>query len=530
MLTQAIIPSSRPSVNELPTPTPRHQVFLDALENLGIALPTVPFSAEHLVTTCPFCGQRESFHIDFTRVRWACTAGCGAGGLIKLHELIERLRRHRRVPDQPPDIIPRGPEENPERAEAAEKGLQMLLEAAWGAENDWIPLEPEIDRVITFLHNVREGWGRCGRAIFYRRFVHKLHGDSYQPLPAPCHEPGHERCAWHHAKYDLQKWRTNFDHRYGSEPLAVLKFDAPGYGPRALRDVVGRFKGRRLLRQLLGGTIGVLTPTATGAAYLVLVRKKDVSLLPWAERIWKELVPDGFVKTLTVAANAKPLEVAAELRCQAEQSLFLLVASGELSPQAGLNWLAEALGMGGRPAINRVVFGPGFRSLPKQIDPALGPGSAFSLDEAEEALMSAEFESAPFSSSTNRDVNPTYRENLRLPTQDELCELSRLLARRGLTLNDWLARQIDELSWEPCRVCHRPDCGQRPVTPERLLHFTKIEDLVRKGKLIPVKSQEEGEVVAYIPTRDVQWANDGRIYFAQCISPNQFRGLGETFN
>jgi len=491
----------------------RKEEFIKTLEDLGIILPADVSETPNLLTSCPLCRRENAFYVDFSKLVWHCSAGCGEGGIVELRWLLEQVceREHPPKPlEPPPDIVPRGPGWDPKRAEAAEKGLEMLLEAAQGP-SDWVVLEPGMARVLTFLGNVREGWRRCGRAVYYRRFTHKLHGDSYQPEPAPCHEPGHERCSWHHAKYDLQKWQANFDYYYGSEPLAVLKCDAPGYGPRALRDVVGRFKARRPLRQLLRGTVGVLVPTTTGGAYLVLVRKKDLVLLPRAEQIWKQIIPDGSLQLLTVDPSARPLEVAAELRCQAEQAIFLLVASGELDPQAGLNWLCEALGLGRRPTINRIVFGVGFQKVPPSAS-SIKRGEAVT-NIADSTQLSSSQASSALATFSSRGTVDDNRTSTLTPTQlglsswelHQLNNLVTLLRKRGLNFDQWITRHIDELEWEDCKICGRPECGQRPTN--YLIHFTKINSLVQRQELMAL--EQYGEVVAYIHPRDQKWASDG---------------------
>ena len=254
-------------------------------------------------------------------------------------------------------ITPRSPFSDSDRDAAVRRGLELMLVR----ENPWRltgRVEERIERML-------ESHDRCGHDAFYRAFEHQCHAPSYQWAFLPCHATGHERCCWSHAVYELQKqWGDNFWRHYGSQPMALVEFRATGLGPRQLRKSVSSTLKSRPLRRLLSQTIGYLTPTADGYVWRQLCRLTDLDLLSEAQRAWEELVGEGAsVTSLPVQRYPNARNIAAELRCQAEQALPLLVDSGSLEPQQALHWMAEELGR------NRVVFGPGFRKLPPSPEP-----------------------------------------------------------------------------------------------------------------------------------------------------------------
>ena len=252
------------------------------------------------------------------------------------------------------------------------------------------------------------------------------------------------------ARRDLEGKKCSFEAAYGKKPLALLEFHAPGLGPTAMRSLIERFNRRRPLASLLGRTIGFLAPTETGAVYRVLVRKESLKSAVLAMRFWRQVVARGFVRFRRVAGWARAIDIACELRVQAEQSVFLLVAEGSLSPEQGRAWIAETLEEDApRARVRRIVYGPGFCKA----------------SEAVEARVTF-----------------------------------------GSKRNDETVDPIVAPGWEPCRVCGDPKCGQRDATTrsEAVLTYQAIEREVRRGRLLPVYDHDE-HPLAYVPVADANY-------------------------
>jgi hypothetical protein len=237
---------------------------------------------------------------------------------------------------------------------------------------------------------------------------------------------------------------------------------------------------RRSLQPLLGQTIGYLTPDAEGYVWRQLVRFLDLDRLSAAQRAWRELTgPEVSVAIIPIDSHADTLQVAAELRCQAEQTLPLLVASGSVEPAKALVWLEEEL------RCNRVVFGPGFRQV------------SFSEDQGEDAEFSSK-EDEPFlgenSASVPEDLFQSDGEPLGPEDSDPVTG--------GEDMSDESNAGTpppnpDEEPWLPCRVCGDSACGQRLALDLPVLPFSKVEKLLQEGILVP--TDQEDVLVAVHP-------------------------------
>lgn len=338
-----------------------------------------------------------------------------------------------------PGIAPRGTTKDPGRAEAVPRGLERMLHLG----SDW---EPE-GRVEAHLRRRHDAFARCGRDAFYQPFEHRPHGPTFQWGYGPCRAPAHENCAWWHAIYDLSKWEGDFRQHYGGQPLAVVEFRGTGLAPAQLRSLLSLMLKRRPLQCLLGRTMGYLTAGAEGYVWRQLIRFLDLDLLSAAETAWRELAGDEASVVTIPVSPADLLELAAELRCQAEQELPLLVADGSIEPHIGRDLLEAEL------SVNRIVFGPGFR--------------ANSKDEAEEsAEISAE------------EVEEPLAQNSAAIEGDELSE--------GYGDQQGGEEPVDgreATNWELCRLCGKPDCGQRPAKDLPVLPFWSVERLLESGVL-----------------------------------------------
>lgn len=328
---------------------------------------------------------------------------------------------------------------SPGRQRAIERGIQLMLDASgevWGTSN----------RVDGRLQHLLDSFAGCGHDAYMRKVEHIRHGPSYRPSGRFCHEVGHEECAQKHAEEDLKKWEHAFNAAYGGKPMAVVEFYGPRLGPRAMRKHVEHFKNnRKSLAALLGCTIGFIGPVEDGAVYRVLVRRAALGLLFLARQLWREEVPGGYVRVRRVAGWARPIDLAVELRLQAEQSLFLLVAEGRLSPERGRAWMAESLDEDGhRAAVRRAVFGPGFCALQR-------------------------------------------RDNFR-------------------SMPDSHGKDPKLTAWEPCDVCGDPRCGQREATgPGSLVTHEQVRRKLRSGELIPVCEAGSENPLAYVSSWDLNY-------------------------
>ncbi|MEW6230291.1 MAG: hypothetical protein AB1700_19765 [Bacillota bacterium] len=179
-----------------------------------------------------------------------------------------------------------------------------------------------------------------------------------------------------------------------------------------------------------------------------MVRRENLRFWPVAARLWKEQVPGGFMRFRRVAKSAKAIELAAELRVQAEQALFLLVHDQRVSAERAHGWLAEILAEGApRAQIRRTVFGVGFcvRQAPVEF-------GSFPIDRTEDP------KSAP------------------------------------------------PETWQLCSVCGDPRCGEREATSSRgrVLTHAQVQREVSRGRLLPLQDAHE-EIVRYVSAKDVAY-------------------------
>jgi hypothetical protein len=377
-----------------------------------------------------------------------------------------------------PVLKPRGKEKSLEREAAVERGLLAIFDS----RPEWV-----LDgRVHSHIHHLLEAYRRCGKDVFSRPFEHKLHGYSYQWSYLSCHGRGHKNCAWWSATHDWDTWSRQFDDCYGSEPLAVLKLHAPGSGPKAMRWLVGKLFKRRPLQPVLGRTIGFLMPGADGYSLRQLVRLCDLHLAPEVKAIWEEIAGENAsIEVIAVEAWTIARELAAELRCQAEQAIPLLVDAGKLEAKVGLGYMEEEL------KVNHVVFGPGFRS---------GIGDSEEHPDESEAETGGCEEGAEISAKREGWCG-SLAEN-----SADNCD--GLILNFGETLNggDDMCRITPEAgrfvqiqSWQPCKVCGDPACGQRPASDLPILGFWEIERLLKIGVLTP--TGKEGVLLVVQPEK-----------------------------
>ncbi|MCP4612800.1 MAG: hypothetical protein GY845_29245 [Planctomycetes bacterium] len=351
--------------------------------------------------------------------------------------------------DQP--LKPRYENHDCDRDEAIKLGFEAMLEAA----SSFTP-----ERVADRIRRLVGGYDRCMKDAYSQVFEHKCGKTSAQWTYLPCHEPGCEYCSWQNAINHLNKWSPSFLSNYERNRLMIIKFTAENAGHQDIRKRISRMMKSRPVQRSLRNTIGYIVATPDGYSLQQIIRFGALVGFADVKRIWLEIAGEGAdAEFVLVDHQATAQELAAELRCQSEQAIPLLVDANAIDPSRGLELVGEEL------EVNRIVFGPGFRQATKEAELM-----KMALDRNDDAEFSAKVEEAialvENSSNSIGDADSTEPQGENMDC-----------------LSDSTGPFITETEWEPCRVCGDPECGQRPIHHLPLIPFWKIKKLKKQGIL-----------------------------------------------
>lgn len=214
------------------------------------------------------------------------------------------------------------------------------------------------------LRRLPESWERCGTRFWYQQIEHqtpKGNVEESRPTSNPCNTRGCPRCGEYHGSRELRKWESALRLAYPShETLLIVHMTLPALNPAKARDIVNRLHRRRSIRRSLKNTMGFMSLEEGGCEYAFLFTESAlVAHLGTVESLWEEMVPGGEI-WVESAPSSDPLESAVELRLLAERAPFQMVALGIMEPSEAMDAMRSEWGR------NRIVFGPGFRSLAKE--------------------------------------------------------------------------------------------------------------------------------------------------------------------
>lgn len=487
--------------------------LLRELEPLGVR--------EYAPSRCPFCGAPDSFRLATVRpklpfgipappeLRFACQACERSGDNESLRELLGVLG-----PFLPKGkILLRRGVSNPLRDQLVREGVRRVLEA--DDSNPWTCESREEARARASLERVLGSYDHCGKAPHRLPHVTDCGAVILKPSLAPCNELAHERCLWFQARRDLAKWAKRVEYHLAG-PVAVLRLTGPGLTLRELGEKVRELFRRSEVERLFARTVGYLSFGRQGRELLQLVRRSDLDLLPAAREAWSELVPGGEIEEVEVDDLSSAFDLLCELRCIAEQSLFILVATGQLDPHAALKARAEELkarGSKGGGHKNRIVFGPGFKKRPPKRD----EGPKGSNEEARTTIPDEFEEDGALNTCPAVDHIPSNRH----PSQplDETIggsegrygpEGARDAWHGGPAASTAKQEPGDDLPRERCPVCGRPGCRVRPDPSLPVLSWVQAEALREVGLATPLSDAEDADWL--LDPRAVRWLRDGTIW------------------
>ena len=214
--------------------------------------------------------------------------------------------------------------------------------------------DENIRRISQEVMNAIDGVDRCMVRAAYQRYVgEQCRSDVAKAVASiPCKGLGHERCVWQHLESTWKRDRGakvegNFvnleklvNHAYGEARINVLWLGATTDNYRAFNDWQTLLYKRRPIAQELAWTFSAPQATAYGwKTGLMLTETADAEAIA---ATWREIAGEQAVVDMQPTdPKATPAEIGLELVCQGKQAIPILVATGELTPEEGLDRLDD---------------------------------------------------------------------------------------------------------------------------------------------------------------------------------------------
>jgi len=261
-------------------------------------------------------------------------------------EIPERAPRFKKDAHELPEgtMAPRKGTYSGDRDQLVHAGLWMMYMAD----------SSEIKRTSQEVVNAIDGIDRCMvRAAFQRYVGENCRADVAKAVAAiPCKGLGHERCNWQHLSSAWKKERgTTVDghkvnlaklvnHAYGEARVNILWLGAATDSYRLFNEYRTLLYKRRPIADDLARTFSV--PQATAYGWKVGIMLADTVDDMTVAATWREIAGEkATVDLQPTDLTATPAEIGLELVSQGKQSIPILVATGELTPEQGLDRLDD---------------------------------------------------------------------------------------------------------------------------------------------------------------------------------------------